>query len=269
MNGEIMNSDTKGSIVRSEVAAAGIALVALLAGCGGTTAAPVITSVSPQHLSPAGGTAVTINGKNFHPNDLVMFGNYPAPQVQWVNSTSIIATSPKYPSMDTVAVNVGSASLANAVTYDLDGITCDSSADACTYAADAYFNSYGSGTNIQTCTGSPDNNAVGNINADGSNWVIVNDVQVPTTGNYTMTVYGGTMQQRHFAVYVNGSTNLIDVYFPNPSDSSWYVPVAATPVEVPLVAGQNNSIMFTGNPDSTLPGVSYWAPNLCYVTIAQ
>jgi hypothetical protein len=258
MIGESMNSDTKSKIATCCLMVAGIVLGGVLSGCAGQ-AAPIVSSVSPTHLSPAGGTAVTINGANFKPDMLVMFGSNPAPTVQWVNSTELIVTAPKSATMAMVPVSVASATLSSGVTYDLDGITC--SGAVCTYAGDAYFNSFGANANIQQCTGSPDNNAAGNINAQGKNWVIINDIQVPTTGNYTMTVYAGTMAVRDFAAYVNGSTSMIDVNITTPG-TGWYVPAPPVSVQVPLIAGQNNNIEFTGNPNG-----SYWSPNLCYITI--
>jgi hypothetical protein len=240
------------------LALAGLTAITILAGCGGT-ATPVISSVTPTDLSPGGGTAVTIMGKNFTPDVLVTFGGNPAPSVKWVNSQELIVVSPKSNTTASVPVAVGKSSLPNAVTYDLDGITCTGA--VCTYAGDAYYNTLGSQAQIHSCTGSPDGNSAGNINANPGSYVIINDIQVPTTGNYTMNVYGATAAVRDFAAYVNGSTTMIDVNFVNPG-SSWNAPAPPVAVQVPLQANYSNSIEFSGNPNG-----SYWSPDLCYITI--
>jgi hypothetical protein len=258
-----MNSDavsrkiTKCSFILTMVVA-----LAALSGCGGTPK-PTITAVSPTHLSPAGGAQVTITGSNFNANALVTFGGLPSPTVKWVNSGTMIATAPRSATNGSVAVSVGSATLANALTYDLDGITC--SGAVCTYAADGYYNSIGPGADIATCTGSPDGNAVGNLQAGAGDYVIINNVNVPTDGTYTMTVYGAEDQGgngRDFAVYVNGSTDVLDVWVTG--GTSWTAPAPGVPVPVSLKAG-NNSIEFTGN-NVSADGF-YWGPNLCWITV--
>lgn len=237
--------------------AAGIVAVAAISGCGGA-ANPTLTSVSPAHISPAGGAKVTINGSNLRADDLVTFGGVPAPAVQWVNSQIIIATAPKVSTLSAVPVSVGSATLSNAISYDLDGITCSGS--VCTYAGDAFYNSLGPGAVVHQCTGSPDGNSAGNIQAGAGDYVIVNDVSAPTAGSYTMTVYGATGNNRDFAVYVNGSSKMIDVNIVSDSNV-WNAPASPVSVQVPLNAGMNN-IEFTGNPNG-----SYWSPDLCWITI--
>ncbi len=57
---------------------------------------PVVTSVTPDTATIAGGTAVTITGSSFVPGDVVSFGSVPGTNVS-VNSsgTSISVTSPR------------------------------------------------------------------------------------------------------------------------------------------------------------------------------
>ncbi len=255
-----MNSDVvRRMITNCSLMLAGIVAMTAISGCGGRPA-PTISAVSPTHLSPAGGEQVTITGTNLYASALVTFGGTPSPAVQWVNSGTMIATAPRSTSNGSVSVAVGSATLPDAITYDLDGITC--SGGVCTYAADGYYNSLGPGANIQTCTGSPDGNAVGNLQAGAGDYVIVNDITVPTAGKYTMTVYGAEDQGgngRDFAVYVNGSTDLIYVWISG--GTSWTAPAPGVAVPVTLNAGKN-SIEFTGNPSGF-----YWGPNLCWITV--
>lgn len=67
------------------------------AGTGATPASttqPVVISVQPSTGSPAGGTAVTINGTGFLAGATVAFGGLPATSVTVVNSTLITAITP-------------------------------------------------------------------------------------------------------------------------------------------------------------------------------
>jgi hypothetical protein len=58
-------------------------------------AAPTVTGVSPASGPTAGGTVVTITGTGFTAAATVDFGTgNPAPTVQFVNSTTLKATSP-------------------------------------------------------------------------------------------------------------------------------------------------------------------------------
>ncbi len=55
---------------------------------------PVVTSVSPQTGSPAGGALVTITGSGFFAPASVMFGGQPATSVSVINSSMITAVTP-------------------------------------------------------------------------------------------------------------------------------------------------------------------------------
>ena len=62
------------------------------AGCS----TPVITGVSPNTGSTAGGTPVTISGTNFFNPSTVTFGGVAATNVVVVSSTTITATTPAH-----------------------------------------------------------------------------------------------------------------------------------------------------------------------------
>ncbi|MGE0406735.1 MAG: putative Ig domain-containing protein, partial [Candidatus Korobacteraceae bacterium] len=86
-------------------------------------AAPAIASVSPTSGLSSGGTPVTISGSNFVPGAAVRFGTLPASAVQYINSTTLIATSPAS-SISSVPISVTnpdgrSATLANAFQYQV------------------------------------------------------------------------------------------------------------------------------------------------------
>lgn len=83
--------------------------------------APVVSSVTPNSGSPAGGNTVTITGTGFAAVPTVMFGNAAATNVAFSGSTSLIATVPANAS-GPVTVTVTnpdqqSGALANGYTY--------------------------------------------------------------------------------------------------------------------------------------------------------
>lgn len=61
---------------------------------GSTTGSPEVSSVFPNSGTTAGDTAVTINGSNFSPETLVLFGTLNAKRVTFVNSNTLRAFSP-------------------------------------------------------------------------------------------------------------------------------------------------------------------------------
>lgn len=94
---------------------------ATLANAFTYVAAPVVTSVSPNSGSPAGGTVVAITGTGFVAVPTVTFGGTPATNVAFSSSTSIIATVPAR-AAGAVAVVVGNpdgqtGTLAGGFTY--------------------------------------------------------------------------------------------------------------------------------------------------------
>jgi fibronectin type 3 domain-containing protein len=84
--------------------------------------APAVTSVSPSSGPLAGGTSLTIKGKNFADGATVTVGGLPATSVRVTNATWITAVTPAFPTAGTVQVTVRNpdgqaASLATAFTY--------------------------------------------------------------------------------------------------------------------------------------------------------
>ena len=85
------------------------------------TTAPIVSGVSPNNGSTAGGTGVTITGTNFAAGATVMFGGTAATNVVVVSTTSITATTPAHAAgavTVTVTVNSQSGSLTNGFTYN-------------------------------------------------------------------------------------------------------------------------------------------------------
>jgi hypothetical protein len=83
---------------------------------------PVITGVSPSTGPTAGGTPVTITGKNFVSGAKVIFGGAAATSVMVVSATQITAKTPRHNKLGAVSVVVtnpdgGSGTLANGFTY--------------------------------------------------------------------------------------------------------------------------------------------------------
>jgi Flp pilus assembly protein TadG len=56
--------------------------------------APTVTALTPASGPAVGGTGVAITGTGFEPTSSVSFGSIPATSVTYVNSTSMLATSP-------------------------------------------------------------------------------------------------------------------------------------------------------------------------------
>jgi IPT/TIG domain len=82
---------------------------------------PVVTSVSPNTGTTAGGTRVTLTGKNFVSGAKVTFGGPAATSVVVVSATQITATTPPHKpgGVNIVVTNPGgqSGTLASAFTY--------------------------------------------------------------------------------------------------------------------------------------------------------
>ena len=96
-------------------------MVAFRTPSGGTTS-PMVSSVSPNGGSTAGGTAVTITGTNFSTGATVTFGTAAATNVVVVSATQITATTPAGSAgavTVTVTVSGKSGSLASGFTYSL------------------------------------------------------------------------------------------------------------------------------------------------------
>ena len=82
-----------------------------------TSSSPTITSISPTSGPAAGGTSVTITGKNFTSSATVKFGSTAATSVTHTSSTSLTAVSPAE-SAGTVQVTVTTSSgTSNGVSY--------------------------------------------------------------------------------------------------------------------------------------------------------
>jgi hypothetical protein len=83
-------------------------------------APPTVSSISPAYGPLAGGTSVTVTGSGFTSSSTVFFGGAQASRVNFVNSTSLVATAPPG-SLGTVDVTIttsnGSINLPGAYSY--------------------------------------------------------------------------------------------------------------------------------------------------------
>lgn len=90
-------------------------------GSGGGTAAPTVTSITPNTGSTAGGTSVSVTGTNFLSGATVRLGGVAATNVTVASSTTITAVTPPHSAgtVDVVVTNSDgqSGSLVNGFTY--------------------------------------------------------------------------------------------------------------------------------------------------------
>jgi len=98
---------------------------------------PTLTSIAPATGSTAGGTAVTLSGRNFVSGAVVRFGSQLATDVALVNASTLRATTPPQPagSVDVSVANPdgGAALLAGGFQYSMS--SPGSSGGGCSSAA--------------------------------------------------------------------------------------------------------------------------------------
>ena len=84
--------------------------------------APTIASISPAHGSSAGGTTVTVTGTNFVTGAALLLGGTPATNLNYVSSTSIIATTSAHLAgvVDVTVTNPGNQSVTKTAAYTYD-----------------------------------------------------------------------------------------------------------------------------------------------------
>ncbi|MGA7614981.1 MAG: IPT/TIG domain-containing protein [Thermoanaerobaculia bacterium] len=85
---------------------------------------PVVYSVAPATGPAVGGTPVTIRGSELTPDIAVMFDGHPAPDVHWINGSTVVVVTPAgNGKADLVLINSDGQTVrvANAYTYQSDG----------------------------------------------------------------------------------------------------------------------------------------------------
>jgi IPT/TIG domain/Carbohydrate binding module (family 35)/Alpha galactosidase C-terminal beta sandwich domain len=221
--------------------------VSIEVASGGGSVPNVLTSISPTQLPFAGGQ-VTLTGANFTSNATVSFGGVNATAVMVNSSTQITATAPTVTNGGAVSVAVnstsgGTATLPNALTY----LQCTSF--PCSYNAFDGENTLTGSAAVASCSGCAQGLKVGSLGDGG--FVTINNVDVPTTGNYTVAITGcegaGTQD---YQVIVNGAPAITVPL----SGTSWTTPAAPVSIIVPLNAGNANTIEI-GNADNYSPDV--------------
>lgn len=221
--------------------------VSIQVASAGGASPNILTSISPTQLPFAGGQ-VTLTGANFTSDATVSFGSVAATAVTVNSSTQITATAPAVTNGGPVSAAVtsaagGTATLPNALTY----LQCTSF--PCTYNAFDGENTLTGSAAVASCTGCAQGLKVGSLGDGG--FVTINNVDVPTTGNYTVTITGcegaGTQD---YQVIVNGAAAITVPL----SGTSWTAPAAPVSIIVPLNAGNANTIEI-GNADNYSPDV--------------
>ena len=179
-------------------------------------------SFSSNSLSASGNTTITVTSSSSTPP-----GTYPL---------TITALSTQYATTASVTLAV---SAARPVT---------------SYEAEAAGNTFSGSTAPGACSGCSGGMKVRFIGNSPNNFLIINNIDVPTAGNYTLTIYYVVSGTRSFSTSVNGGAAIPFTI----SGTTWNVPGTPVSVTIPLNAG-NNSIKFFNN--------SAFAPDMDRITI--
>jgi hypothetical protein len=122
------------------------------------------------------------------------------------------------------------------------------------YEAEAAGNTFSGAVKPGACTGCSGGEKVRFIGDGASNFLVINNINVSTAGNYTLTIYYVVSGTRSFSISVNGGAAISFTV----SGTTWEAPGAPVAVTIPLNAG-SNSIKFFNN--------SAFAPDIDRITI--
>jgi hypothetical protein len=122
------------------------------------------------------------------------------------------------------------------------------------YEAEAAGNTFSGSTAPGACSGCSGGMRVRFIGNGSNNFLIINNINVPTAGNYTLTIYYVVSGTRSFSISVNGGAAIPFTV----SGTTWNAPGTPVSVTISLNAG-NNSIRFFNN--------SAFAPDMDRITI--
>jgi hypothetical protein len=122
------------------------------------------------------------------------------------------------------------------------------------YEAEAAGNTFSGAVAPGACSGCLGGQKVRFIGNGANNFLEINNINVLTAGDYTLTIYYVVSGTRSFSIRVNGGAAMSFTV----SGTTWDAPGAPVSVTIPLNAG-NNSIKFFNN--------SAFAPDMDRITI--
>lgn len=122
------------------------------------------------------------------------------------------------------------------------------------YEAESPGNTFSGAAVPAACSGCSGGKKVRFIGGNASNFLVINNINVATAGNYTLTVYYVVSGTRSFSISVNGGVATTFTV----SGTTWDAPGTPVSVTIPLNAG-SNSIKFFNN--------SAFAPDMDRITI--
>jgi hypothetical protein len=122
------------------------------------------------------------------------------------------------------------------------------------YEAEAAGNTFSGTVKPGACSGCSGGEKARFIGNGASNFLVINNINVSTAGNYTLTIYYVVSGTRSFSISVNGGAEISFTV----SGTTWEAPGAPVAVTIPLNAG-SNSIKFFNN--------SAFAPDMDRITI--
>jgi len=122
------------------------------------------------------------------------------------------------------------------------------------YEAEAAGNTFSGAVKTGACSGCSGGEKVRFIGNGATNFLTINNINVPTAGNHTLTIYYVVSGTRSFSISVNGGAAIPFTV----SGTTWDAPGAPVSVTIPLNAG-SNSIKFFNN--------TAFAPDMDRITI--
>ncbi len=196
---------------------------------------PIVSGVSPNSGTTAGGTVVTITGSNFIEVTAVNFGATPAASYTVVSATQITATAPVH-AAGLVNVHVTGAGITSAT----------ATADQFTYLAPAV-------TGISPNAGSTAGGTV--VTITGSNFIGVTAVRFGSTAATSFTVVSATQITATAPVHAGGN---VDVRVVNVGAASAVVTADQFTYQAPAILGISpNSGLSTGGTVVTITGSNF------------
>ncbi len=120
------------------------------------------------------------------------------------------------------------------------------------YEAEAATNTLANGAQIMPCGGCSGGQKVGDVGYKGT--LQFNNISAPFSGNYTLTIYYCSGEQRNASVSVNGGTAVVLTFQPTGS----FTTVGSQVITVHLNAGTNTILIFN---------VDHWAPDFDRITV--
>jgi hypothetical protein len=168
------------------------------------------------------------------------------------NTTMKITTSSSTPA-GTYPLTITASSAHYATTTGVT-LVVTASRPLTSYEAEAAGNTFSGAVVPAACSGCSGGKKVRFIGDNTSNFLVINNINVPAAGNYTLTIYYVVSGTRSFSISVNGGAAITFTV----SGTTWNAPGTPVSVTIPLNAG-SNSIKFFNN--------TAFAPDMDRITI--